>query len=818
MKITCNWLRDYVEFDWDWRELVDRLTMSGLELEGATDLRARFEGIVVGRVLECGPHPQADRLSVCRVDTGHDVTATIVCGAPNVAAGQLVPVITPGHCLPDGTQIDETTIRGVESAGMICSEVELGLGDDGSGILVLPDAYRVGAAFAEESGMADVVVDFEVTPNRPDCLSLVGIAREVSALNGAELKPPRHPLAESGEPASGAAAIEIDDPNGCPRYVGRLIRGVRVGPSPAWLSNRLLAVGLRPINNIVDATNYVMMELGQPLHAFDLARLHDRRIVVRRARKGESLQTLDGTERELDDDILVIADGRRPVALAGIMGGADSEVTVETTDILLESAFFAPALVRANGAKLGLHTEASVRFERGADWEMPPVASDRAASLIAEIAGGEVAPGRLDAYPTPLQRTTIPLRVSRLQSLLGVQIEAAECHRILISLGCELIEGSDVPGDGGPPGEAPASPKNTADAVFSASAVFSAPSFRPDLQREADLVEEVGRVYGYDNVEESCDFRGPLVQPGLGDDNVHRAMKQRLAGLGFDEVVTNSIVQRDWLGNGDGSAPLVELANPPTENQSALRSSLIPGLLDVARRNFNRRADTVSIFEVGRQFSLRENGEVAEGLSIAGLWAGFRSASPWRSERLRVDYLDLKGVLEVFLEDLEPRFVAGDASYFRPGLCSSILTDTQLLGHGGEAAPDLVDSFDLHHSVYIFELEFDALAQVWGGEAAFKPLPKFPPIERDLAVVVGHGVPAAEVIDAIREVEPELIEVIDLFDVYRGDAIAADRKSLAFSIRLRSSQTTLEDRRADEIMQQVLSRLSSDFGATLREG
>ena len=474
MKITCNWLRDYVEFEWDWRELVDRLTMSGLELEGATDLAARFEGVVVGRVLECGPHPRADRLSVCRVDTGRDAATTIVCGAPNVTAGQLVPVIEPGYRLPDGTQIDETTIRGVESAGMICSEVELGLGDDSSGILVLPDTHRVGAAFSQESGMADVVFDFEVTPNRPDCLSLVGIAREVSALNGAELRPPPHTLNETGEPAGLAAAIDIDDANGCPRYVGRLIRGVRVGPSPAWLSNRLLAVGLRPINNIVDATNYVMMELGQPLHAFDFARLQEGRIVVRRARKGESLRTLDGTERELDDDILVIADGRRPVALAGIMGGADSEVTNETTDILLESAFFAPALVRANAARLGLHTEASVRFERGADWDMPPVASDRAASLIAEIAGGEVAPGRLDAYPTPLQRTTIPLRVSRLQSLLGIQIEAAECHRILISLGCELIESGEATSpddaqasskDPAPAGSS-ASPKNTASAVF----------------------------------------------------------------------------------------------------------------------------------------------------------------------------------------------------------------------------------------------------------------------------------------------------------------------------------------------------------------
>lgn len=830
MKITCNWLGEYVEFDWDWRELVERLTKSGLELEGAVDFEERYAGVVVGRVLECDEHPNADRLSVCRVDIGAASPSTIVCGAPNVAAAQLVAVITPGHTLPDGVgAIVRTKIRGVESAGMICSETELGLGDDGSGIIVLPEAYTVGASFAVEAGLADVAIDFEVTPNRPDCLSVLGIAREVSALNGSALTAPLATGADEGSPTSVDTSIDIADPAGCPRYVGRLIRGVSVGPSPPWLSNRLLAVGVRPINNIVDATNYVMMELGQPLHAFDYAKLEESRIVVRRARAAEKLETLDGATHDLSEETLVIADGQRPVALAGIMGGANSEVSSATTDILLESAYFDPTVVRASAARFGIQTEASMRFERGADWSMPPMASERAARLIADIATGHVAPDPIDAFPTPFERRTIPLRLPRLHSLLGAPIEAQEVHRILTSLGCERVDDPEVvsAGRGASEGRSTAAgvaraiPKDTAPAVSSAtsknnaSASYSVPSFRPDLSREVDLIEEVGRIYGYDRIEASQLIRGPSRQPDFGGIEAQRHFKHRLADLGLDEVVTNSIVERSWFDSDS-----LELENPPTEGQSILRRSLIPSLADIARLNINQRAGTVAIFELGKCFSPAPGGGAAEASALTGLWTGMRSASTWRQEQRPFDFSDLKGLLEIFLEDVNPQFEPAAGPFFRRGCCAAITAAEVQLGLCGEASSDLASSFDLQlHPVYIFELNVDGLERAWTRRARdFHPLPKFPPVERDLAVLVSQSVRAGQIIDEIRSAESELIEAIELFDVYEGDAIEAGCKSLAFSIRLRSPEGTLTDAQADDVMTGLISRLGRIFGAKLREG
>ena len=833
MKITCNWLAEYVEFDWDWRELVERLTKAGLELEGAIDFEERYAGVVVGEVLECGRHPNADRLSVCRVDIGAASPSTIVCGAPNVAAAQLVPVITPGHALPDGMAIERTKIRGVESAGMICSETELGLGDDGSGIIVLPGSYTVGASFAVEAGLADVAIDFEVTPNRPDCLSVFGIAREVSALNGSALKAPSTSGSDEGSPTAADTSIDIADPAGCPRYVGRLIRGVRVGPSPPWLSNRLLAVGMRPISNIVDATNYVMMELGQPLHAFDYAKLEENRIVVRRAVAGEKLETLDGATHELSEETLVIADGRRPLALAGIMGGADSEVSAETTDILLESAYFDPTVVRAAAARFGIQTEASMRFERGADWAVTAVASERAARLIADIADGRVAPDPIDVFPTPFERRTVPLRVARLHSLLGAPIEPQEAHRILTSLGCDLVDdpkGASA-GRGAPEGRSTAvevepardtsSDSRSTPEVASATsknnapALFSVPSFRPDLSREADLIEEIGRIYGYDLIEASQMIRGPSRQPDFGGIEAQQHFKRRLADLGLDEVVTNSIVEHSWF---DGDS--LELENPPTEGQSILRRSLIPSLAEIARRNINHRAGTVAIFELGKCFSLASGGGPTEAPALAGLWTGMRDASTWRQEQKPFDFIDLKGLLEIFLEDVNPRFEPAAAPFFRQGRCAAITAAEIQLGLCGEASSDLASSFDLQqHPVYIFELNVDGLERAWTGRARnFHPLPKFPPVERDLAVLVSQSVRAGQIIDEIRLAESQLIEAAELFDVYEGDAIEAGCKSLAFSIRLRSPEGTMTDAQADDVMSGLIARLGKVFGAKLREG
>lgn len=789
MKITYNWLKEFTEVPWPWPELVERLTMTGLEREGVEDLGSRYQGLVVGQVLERQPHPNADRLSVCQVELG-GMVQTIVCGAPNVAAGQKVAVILPGHELPDGTKIRKSKIRGVESAGMICSQAELGLGSDGEGILVLPDELQAGAPFASQVGLDEVVLDFEVTPNRPDCLSLLGLAREVHALTGGPLRLPPHQVTESGAPTAQSAAVAIEDPEGCPRYVARVIRGVRIGPSPLWLQHRLRALGMRPINNVVDATNLVMLELGQPLHAFDLGTLAQSRIVVRRARAGETLETLDGARRTLDEEILVIADGERPVAIAGVMGGLHSEVTEGTTDLLLESAYFNPTRIRLGRTRLGLNTEASMRFERGGDWEMPPLAADRAALLIAQLAGGQVAPQALDVYPSPLPRAQVSLRLERLNRLLATALDQTACTRILELLGCQV---------------------EAAQGVLQ----VLAPSFRPDLRREVDLIEEVGRIYGYEHIEPSQVAQIPLA-PSASAHTLAHQWRHQLAGLGLDEVATNTIIERKWLEQAGGEEEPVVLVNPPTESQCLLRPTLVPSLLEVARRNFNQRATRVAIFELGKCFS-QTGGKRREQLRLGGLWAGRASASPWKADWQPVGFLDLKGVLEVFLEKMPTRFEAAAHPLYRQGHCTAILAGERRLGWGGELRPALAAAFDLDLPVYIFDLDCQALAEVLQGrQRGFHPLPKFPPIERDLAVVLRAEAPAAQVLAQARAAAPELIESVEVFDHYQGDQIPPGYKSLAFTIRLRSAERTLEDREASQVVEQILHRLAETFDARLR--
>ena len=792
MKITYSWLGEYIDLPWGWEELVDRLTMSGLEMESAIDLREGLDGIVVGKVQAVEKHPDADRLRVCTVDLGASVE-TIVCGAPNVESGQSVAVCLPGQRLPDGTPIERAKIRGIESAGMICSEVELGIGEDASGILVLTSEVEAGRPFAEQTGRDDIQIDFEVTPNRPDCLSILGIAREVRVLTGAELRYPASAFKETGPPASEAIAIQVQDPDLCPRYCARVIRNLKVGPSPDWLVRRLGAAGLRPVNNVVDITNYVLMELGHPLHAFDLHKLENERVIVRRAGAGESVETLDGVSRELNPEILVIADGRKPIAVAGIMGGRDTEVGVETVDVLLESAFFDAKTVRRGKATLGVQSEAAIRFERGADFCAAPIALDRAAGLMAEISGGEVAPGIIDVAGGDRKSHEISARLSRIKKLLSVDFEDSRIVEILELLGCEVEQkGNDL--------------------------TVVAPSFRPDLEREVDLVEEVGRIHGYGSIEGSTVVSAPI---GLSFDSridVQREIRNRLSGLGLDEVVSNSIVNDTGMKFfGDDDSRLC-LSNPPTEDQHILRPTLLGSLLDVARRNFNQRASTVAVFEVGMCYQTGGDAEpVSERVRLAGLWAGNASRSPWRNEHREVDFLDLKGIMEALLADLTPEFRAADVPWLQRGCAASIALEGEQLGFLGEVEPNLCRAFDLERRVFIFEVDFEKLAAGWSRpKAAYDPLPKFPPIERDLAVVVPTHIGSGEVESHILGSSPELIEAVELFDVYRGGQIPPDRKSLAYAIRMRSRERTLEDSDADAIVEGALKRLGERIGAELR--
>jgi phenylalanyl-tRNA synthetase beta chain len=792
MKITRNWLAEYVDVPWAWPELVERLTLSGLELEGADDLGARFAGVVVGRVLECGRHPNADRLSVCRVDTG-DGERTVVCGAPNVAAGQRVAVALPGARLPNGMEIRPARIRGVDSAGMICAEDELGLGEGHAGILVLDDGLSPGQSFAAAWGLDDVVLDFEVTPNRPDCLSVVGIAREVRALTGAPLQLPEVALAETAPAAQADVRVSVEDVTDCPRYVARIIRGVRIGPSPPWLQRRLRAVGLRPINNVVDVTNYVMLELGQPLHAFDLHRLAGGQICVRRARANEQIETLDGVSRPLDAGILVIADGQGPVAVAGVMGGAASEVTESTTDILLESACFAAPLVRAGKGRLQLQTEAAMRFERGVDRETTALAADRAAALIAALAGGQVALGRVDAYAGPAPTPPIGARLSRMGQVLALPLEAPAVTRVLTLLGCTVA----ADGDG---------------------LEVTPPSFRPDLQREVDLIEEIGRITGYDHIAGSQTATAPWLKPLERRFALRRSLRTRLCGLGFDEVVTTSVVDNRWLDwVGDGGRA-VRLANPPTEAQSCLRSTLVTSLLEVARRNLNQRLNTVRVFELGRVFcQIEDRGRPDEEWMLAALWTGQRSASPWKADQQEADLLDLKGVLESLLDDSTLSFAAISHPCLRQGHAARVSLHGEPVGYFGQVAPTLTSGFDIARAVYIFELRYQALVAHWQAQVAMAaPLPRFPAIERDLALVLPQEAVAAHIAAEIRAARPDLIESVELFDHYQGGQVPAGHKSLAYALRFRAPDRTLADGEADAAVHAVLARLAERCGAVLR--
>ena len=790
MKITYNWLKEYVDFAWDWPELAERLTMAGLAFEGVEDLNARYEGVVIGRVNSCRPHENADRLTICQVDVGTGVN-TIVCGAPNVAAGQTVAVALPGTLLPGGQQIKRAKIRGVASEGMLCAEDELGLGDDHDGILVLDAGLPTGVPFAAATGRGDVVIDLEVTPNRPDCLSLFGIAREVHALTGNPLHFPDTQGPESGPATAKEVRIDIEAPSDCPRYVGRVVRGVAVGPSPQWLQHRLQAVGQRSINNIVDITNYVLLELGHPLHAFDLHTLDQQRIIVRRARSGETLATLDGTECQLDDDILVIADGTRPQALAGVMGGACSQVSATTTDILLESAYFDPACVRRTRSRLGLSTEAATRFERGADWDAPVQAIDRAARLIAELAGGAVAPAPLDVYPRPGQRRQIPLCVERTNQLLATKLDSATIAQTLQRLGCQVTSGPSL--------------------------VVTAPSFRPDLTRPADLIEEVGRIYGFDRIEGRQGASGPWITRRDPEMTLRQVARQRLLGLGLDEAVSNTIVESRWLELTGAADQAARLTNPPTETQNALRPTLVPSLLDVACRNFNQRAAGVAIFELGKCFVADAQKLPKESWHLAALWSGRVSASPYQADAREADFFDLKGLLEALVGEGDLRFTPADRPECRAGHAASVLLGGQSLGWLGQVSADVCAAFDLDRQVHIFEISFTALARHWHGrERSFSALPKFPPIERDLAVVVRAETATAELIATMRESAPRLVESIEVFDFYQGDQIAAGHKSVAFAIRLRGREQTLQDAQADAAISSMLEALEAQFGARLR--
>lgn len=820
MKVTLNWLKSYVDFSWSPEELAERLTMLGIEVEGVQKLGGEFEGVVVAEVITRDKHPNADKLSLCRVNDGKG-ERQIVCGAQNFKAGDKVPLIMPGHTLPAKPgeaplTIKVGKIRGVESQGMLCSPQELGLPDNVDGLLILsPDAV-VGMPFAQHLGRSgsDVFYDLEITPNRPDLNSAIGIAREISALTGNPLKVPAVQLPTAG---AGSAAdlvdVRLEDPELCARYTARVIRGVKIAPSPEWLKSSLEKVGVRSINNVVDVTNFVMLECGQPLHAFDYRLLtagagQKPAIVVRHAHNQEKFTTLDNQERALDSSMLVIADEKRSIALAGVMGGLNTEIQPTTQDVLIESAWFKPQNIRATSKKLELRSESSYRFERGADIAICDWASQRAAQLILETAGGELAAGVVDAYPKPVEPKQITLRYKRANDLLGLDLLPGQIEGYLAQLGL---------------GNASRKPQPVGAAQEPETITVRIPSFRVDLKREVDLIEEVARLYGVDRI--------PATPPrGATGSNAYDAVHDHLAearriltGLGLYET------QGQTLISGSSVAPVSAassaLANPLSSDMNVLRPSLLPGLIDALRHNLARKTYDVAFFEIGRVFQPGGEGSqnsTKEGRRVALALTGKRHQVFWSGgERdARFDLYDLKGMLEEFLEQLGVRGI----SFTRREAATEFFLESatiQLgrleLGQVGQLQPALAKENDLRDAVLLAELDLDQLLARRNPSKNFKPLPQYPSIGRDVALVLANSVTHEEVLQSIKQAKPANLESVELFDVFRGKNVPEGQKSMAYAFIYRSADRTLTDAEVNSTHEKLVGQLREKLKATIRE-
>lgn len=818
MKITLNWLKQYVAFDGTPSELADRLTMLGLEVEGVQTIAGDFEGVVVAEVLTREKHPNADKLSVCRVRDGKG-ERQIVCGAQNFKAGDKVPLVLPGSTLPSASGQPPLTIkvgkiRGVESHGMMCSPRELGLAEDADGLLILPENAVVGQSFAQHLGRAsgDVVYDLEITPNRPDLNSLIGIAREIAAVTGQTLRWPQLPaestLAEVPL-ASDFVNVRIEAPDLCPRYTARVIRGVNIGPSPEWLRQTLERVGIRSINNVVDVTNFVMLETGQPIHAFDLSLIARdpstarSTIIIRRAQPDESFITLDGQARKLNESMLVIADPLRAVALAGVMGGQNSEIKDTTTDVVLESANFRASNVRYTSKHLGLKTDASYRFERGADIAMADWASLRAIQLFQQTAGGNPARGVVDACPGSLGRARIALRHRKVASLLGIDIPVEEQLRYLTRLELE-------------PEAAPAP-------AASEKSTFLIPTFRVDLKRETDLIEEIARLYGVDRIP-STPPRGAIGSHAY--DSLHDQLAEArriLIGLGLCEAQGQTLISDQDAALAaslvPGLAP-IPLSHPLSSDMNTLRPGLTPGLLDSLRNNVRHRNTDAALFESGRVFFL-QNQQQREERRLAIALTGRRNPVFWSGvdRDALCDLADLKGILEEFMDHFGVRGVQFVRQDQPPSLfleAAQILLGKQAVGIFGQISPPLAKARDLRDPVLVVELNLDLMLARRNASRSFKSLPAFPAIRRDVALVVPEATTHEAVLAAVRQARPPFLEQVELFDLFRGKHVPAGAKSLAYGFVYRNAERTLTDAEVNAVHEKLVSELTKRLSATVR--
>jgi len=805
MKVSLKWLRDYVDIKLAPEELAEKLTMSGLEVKGVQTIGGTWDNVVIGEVVALNPHPNADRLKLATVDLGTGQVTT-VCGAPNIGLGQRVPFAHIGARLID-PHTEETVllkpakIRGVPSEGMVCSEKELGISDSHEGILVLSPEAPIGVPLS--SYLGDVIFDLDITPNRPDCLSVIGIAREIAALTGEPLRLSPIHYEELEDSIGSFASVDIAEPDLCPRYCASLITGIKIAPSPSWLQQRLNSCGMRPINNVVDVTNYVMLEYGQPLHAFDYHKLKGRQIIVRRAENSENITSLDGTKRALNPDILLIADKEEAVAVAGIMGGLDSEVTGQTDAILLESANFNQATIRRGCSHLQLQSEASIRFDKGLSSELPLLPLKRATQLLLELAGGRAAKGIIDVYPGKSKPKTISLTAREVKRLSGLDVNIDGILRVLHSLGFECQEG-----DSG------------------SQISVSVPYWRSDVKCSADLVEEVVRIIGYEKIP-ITKLGSPLPQqksklsPSAQQSNLKEKLRNVLIGFGFQEILTYSLVSLEKLQKLSPKLelkiPPLRVANPMTREQEYLRTSLRAGLLSTLSHNQKFEQAGIRLFEIGKIFLPRGKDLPEERDMLCAVLGGPRAELSWQADKEPLDFFDAKGAVENLLNQLglKASFDIGDDEILFPGKGADIIVEDDKAGIVGDVHPRVAQAFELSSAICLIEIDLEKLLTRIARTKEYQPIPRFPSVTRDIALVVDEQVRyrrAKEIIQSF-----PLVTQIALFDLYRGNQIPEGKKSFAIRIIYQSPSHTLTDEEVDQTQEQMLDRLHQELGATLRD-
>ncbi len=798
MIISLKWLKEYIDLDdISTDEIVDKLTTSGSEVEEVIDKVKEFKNIVVGKVESVKKHPNADRLSLCEVSDGSE-TFSVVCGAPNVAAGQLIPFAKVGAIIPNGKfEIKKAKIRGEKSSGMICAEDELGLSEDHTGIMVLDEKLIIGELLSTALKLDDVILDIAITPNRADSLSHIGLARDLASIFNRKVKYPGINSSSNKVNKNEFAEVIVENTDACPRYSAVVLKGIEVKESPTWLKDKLISVGLRPINNIVDVTNFILHEIGQPLHAFDLNQLAGKKIIVKNNDGETKFTTLDSKERSMLPTDLMICDGEKPVAIAGVMGGENSEVTLKTKDILIESAYFNPSSVRKTSKHLGLSSDSSYRFERGTDPNKTLEAALRAAELIQEIAGGEIINDVIDIYPSKIEQKSVSVRFSRINQLLGFSIEPTDVERILSGLEFAIV-GKD-----------------------SKQLTVSIPTFRHDIEREIDLVEEIIRIYGFDSVPQIDKISIPL-KSKIDQTMFNDSIRNYLTALGFNEVISNSLISDEKTINYDHS---IKVLNPQSKEMTNLRTSLIPGLLMNISRNLNVKENSLKFFEIGQVFSLLNNDiksfedfEEKENLIIA--ISGNKQVSEWYQNELMFDYFDLSGVLTSLTESLgvddkvKNEYIEIEGDIFEYSVISKL--DDKSISLGGKVSSKLLDEFEISNDVYLFEINLDLLKLYIEKDNKFIPLLKYPKVYRDFGFILNKNISYNEVVKTIKESSSNLLKNVNLFDIFESESLGSDKKSLAFQLEYYEDTKTLREEEIDKEFWSTIEAVKTKLKGKLR--